>query len=72
MKFVRQCSTSNTILTLRQFSLVDIRPLYGMADVCERHNVKLLTYGTLVSIYGCQVSLSYSPCSVAVFSPIGG
>ncbi|KAK7692910.1 hypothetical protein QCA50_004548 [Cerrena zonata] len=30
-----------------QFSLVDVRPLYGMAGVCERHNVKLLTYGTL-------------------------
>ncbi|KZT00477.1 Aldo/keto reductase [Laetiporus sulphureus 93-53] len=30
-----------------QFSLVDTRPLDGMADVCERHGVKLLTYGTL-------------------------
>ncbi|OBZ68355.1 General stress protein 69 [Grifola frondosa] len=30
-----------------QFSLVDIRPLFGMADVCWKHNVKLLTYGTL-------------------------
>ncbi|KAJ7894805.1 NADP-dependent oxidoreductase domain-containing protein [Mycena leptocephala] len=30
-----------------QFSLVDIRPLYGMADVCTKHGVKLLTYGTL-------------------------
>ncbi|KIM27582.1 hypothetical protein M408DRAFT_330015 [Serendipita vermifera MAFF 305830] len=30
-----------------QFSLIDIRPLYGMADVCKRHGVKLLTYGTL-------------------------
>ncbi|KAH0834306.1 NADP-dependent oxidoreductase domain-containing protein [Lanmaoa asiatica] len=30
-----------------QFSLIDMRPLHGMADVCERHNVKLLTYGTL-------------------------
>jgi len=30
-----------------QFSLIDTRPLHGMADVCERHNVKLLTYGTL-------------------------
>ncbi|KAG9308213.1 NADP-dependent oxidoreductase domain-containing protein [Chiua virens] len=30
-----------------QFSLIDTRPLDGMADVCERHNVKLLTYGTL-------------------------
>lgn len=32
-----------------QFSLIDIRPLFGMADVCKRHGVKLLTYGTLVS-----------------------
>ncbi|KAF8179923.1 NADP-dependent oxidoreductase domain-containing protein [Mycena galopus ATCC 62051] len=30
-----------------QFSLIDIRPLYGMADVCTKHGVKLLTYGTL-------------------------
>ncbi|KIK94334.1 hypothetical protein PAXRUDRAFT_828110 [Paxillus rubicundulus Ve08.2h10] len=30
-----------------QFSLIDTRPLHGMADICERHNVKLLAYGTL-------------------------
>lgn len=30
-----------------QFSLIDTRPLHGMADVCERHHVKLLTYGTV-------------------------
>jgi len=30
-----------------QFSLIDTRPLDGMADVCERHNLRLLTYGTL-------------------------
>ncbi|KAI6030084.1 NADP-dependent oxidoreductase domain-containing protein [Pisolithus marmoratus] len=30
-----------------QFSLIDTRPLHGMADVCGRHGVKLLTYGTL-------------------------
>ncbi|KAI0769645.1 Aldo/keto reductase [Trametes elegans] len=30
-----------------QFSLVDIRPLYAMAEVCKKHNVKLLTYGTV-------------------------
>ncbi|CAG7849281.1 SubName: Full=Uncharacterized protein {ECO:0000313/EMBL:CCA69495.1} [Serendipita indica DSM 11827] len=30
-----------------QFSLIDVRPLYGMADVCKRHGLKLLTYGTL-------------------------
>jgi len=30
-----------------QFSLIDTRPLHGMTDVCGRHGVKLLTYGTL-------------------------
>ncbi|KAG6848842.1 hypothetical protein H0H93_013562 [Arthromyces matolae] len=30
-----------------QFSIVDTRPLHGMADVCEKHEIKLLTYGTL-------------------------
>ncbi|KAJ6534145.1 NADP-dependent oxidoreductase domain-containing protein [Mycena capillaripes] len=30
-----------------QFSLIDTRPLHGMTDVCHRHGVKLLTYGTL-------------------------
>ncbi|KAG8837144.1 hypothetical protein FRC18_009953 [Serendipita sp. 400] len=30
-----------------QFSLIDTRPLYGMAEVCRRHGLKLLTYGTL-------------------------
>ncbi|RDB22077.1 Flagellar radial spoke protein 5 [Hypsizygus marmoreus] len=30
-----------------QFSIIDTRPLHGMADVCEKHGLKLLTYGTL-------------------------
>ncbi|KAL0953077.1 hypothetical protein HGRIS_007277 [Hohenbuehelia grisea] len=30
-----------------QFSLIDTRPLHGMADVCDKHNIKLLTYGTI-------------------------
>ncbi|RDX50104.1 aldo/keto reductase [Lentinus brumalis] len=30
-----------------QFSLIDMRPLSMMAEVCHKHNVKLLTYGTL-------------------------
>ncbi|KAG7094495.1 hypothetical protein E1B28_008094 [Marasmius oreades] len=30
-----------------QFSVIDTRPLHGMSDVCEKHDVKLLTYGTL-------------------------
>lgn len=30
-----------------QFSLIDARPRFKMGEVCTRHNVKLLTYGTL-------------------------
>ncbi|PSN62726.1 Aldo/keto reductase [Corynespora cassiicola Philippines] len=30
-----------------QFSLIDARPRFKMGAVCEKHNVKLLTYGTL-------------------------
>ncbi|KAI0344722.1 Aldo/keto reductase [Trametopsis cervina] len=30
-----------------QFSLIDTRPLHGMADVCKKHGLKLLTYGTI-------------------------
>ncbi|EDN07410.1 predicted protein [Histoplasma mississippiense (nom. inval.)] len=30
-----------------QFSLIDARPTYAMAKACERHHIKLLTYGTL-------------------------
>ncbi|KAJ0338992.1 hypothetical protein KNSL1_012199 [Colletotrichum chrysophilum] len=30
-----------------RFSLIDSRPVVRMAEVCEKHNVKLLTYGTL-------------------------
>ncbi|PQE23767.1 aldo keto reductase protein [Rutstroemia sp. NJR-2017a BBW] len=30
-----------------QFSLIDLRPTFKMADVCRKHNVKLLTYGSL-------------------------
>ncbi|KAF4588402.1 hypothetical protein EYR40_009952 [Pleurotus pulmonarius] len=30
-----------------QFSLIDTRPLHGMADVCDKHGVKILAYGTL-------------------------
>ncbi|CAE6481359.1 unnamed protein product [Rhizoctonia solani] len=29
------------------FSLIDQRPLAGMVDVCAKHDLKLLTYGTL-------------------------
>lgn len=31
-----------------KFSLIDSRPVFRMGEVCEKHNVKLLTYGTLV------------------------
>lgn len=37
-------------LISHQFSLIDSRPVVRMAKVCEKHNVKLLTYGTLVSL----------------------
>ena len=30
-----------------QFSLLDRRPLNGMVDLCAKHDIKLLTYGTL-------------------------
>ncbi|KAF5378558.1 hypothetical protein D9615_007030 [Tricholomella constricta] len=30
-----------------QFSIIDTRPLHGMTDVCEKHGLRLLTYGTL-------------------------
>ncbi|KAF5393721.1 hypothetical protein D9757_000173 [Collybiopsis confluens] len=30
-----------------QFSLIDTRPLHGMADVCEKHGIHILCYGTL-------------------------
>ncbi|KAF5538695.1 hypothetical protein FPHYL_12472 [Fusarium phyllophilum] len=30
-----------------QFSLIDSRPTFKMADACSRHGIKLLTYGTL-------------------------
>jgi aryl-alcohol dehydrogenase-like predicted oxidoreductase len=30
-----------------QFSLIDARPRFKMGEICARHNVKLLTYGTL-------------------------
>ncbi|KAJ8469862.1 hypothetical protein ONZ51_g8715 [Trametes cubensis] len=30
-----------------QFSIVDVRPLHGMCDICERHDIKVLAYGTL-------------------------
>ena len=40
---------SSEIFFSSQFSLVDLRPLHGMSDLCKKHNIKLVTYGTLVS-----------------------
>ncbi|OJD24118.1 hypothetical protein ACJ73_04524 [Blastomyces percursus] len=34
-------------IATNQFSLIDSRPTYAMAEACEKHNIKLLTYGTL-------------------------
>ena len=48
---VRAETIKYAMLIKFQFSLVDIRPLYAMAEVCIRHNVKLLTYGTVVRYY---------------------
>ena len=41
-------SSGSRLYGLVQFSIIDTRPLHGMSDVCERHDLKLLTYGTLV------------------------
>ncbi|KAK8111036.1 uncharacterized protein PG998_007493 [Apiospora kogelbergensis] len=30
-----------------QFSLIDSRPMVRMGELCQKHNIKLLTYGTL-------------------------
>lgn len=36
-------------IDMLQFSMIDSRPTVRMGTVCEAHDVKLLTYGTLVS-----------------------
>lgn len=46
-----------------QFSLIDTRPLHGMADVCQRHGVKLLAYGTLVGLCPTRDTHSHKPTS---------
>ena len=33
-----------------QYSLVDQRPRFAMTEVCKKYGIKLLTYGTFVSI----------------------
>ena len=42
------CPQELTILMMIQFSLIDSRPVMRMVEFCEKNNVKLLTYGTLV------------------------
>ncbi|OJT14552.1 Flagellar radial spoke protein 5 [Trametes pubescens] len=37
------CIVSNQV----QFSIIDVRPLHGMHDICERHGIKVLAYGVL-------------------------
>ncbi|KAI0691597.1 Aldo/keto reductase [Earliella scabrosa] len=37
------CIVSNQV----QFSIIDVRPLHGMHDLCERYGFKVLAYGTL-------------------------
>ncbi len=41
-----------------QFSIIDVRPLHGMNDLCQRYGFKILAYGVLVSInFTCTRSL---------------
>ena len=47
-----------------KFSLVDTRPLHGMADVCQKHGLKLLTYGTLVWI------IMHGNCFILIYSSL--
>jgi hypothetical protein len=35
-----------------KFSLIDLRPKFKMAESCRKHKVKLLAYGSLVSVDG--------------------
>ncbi len=76
----KKISDAQTCLHI-QFSLIDTRPLHGMADVCEKHNIKLLTYGTFVRLVSSSppciaFRLNLSPllpsASAVVFSPMPG
>lgn len=40
----------NVVSNQVQFSLIDLRPTFKMAASCLKHHVKLLTYGSLVSL----------------------
>lgn len=53
----------------QQFSIIDSRPLHGMGDVCMKHGLKLLTYGTLVRCSSVPLSLSLNldHCLMVIF-----
>ncbi|KAK8058574.1 hypothetical protein PG994_009022 [Apiospora phragmitis] len=42
-----QAGQIDGVLTWRQFSLIDSRPTVRMGELCQKHDIKLLTYGTL-------------------------
>ena len=42
------CCTLSSHASL-QFSIIDVRPLHGMNDLCARYGFKVLAHGTLVS-----------------------
>ncbi|CVK96171.1 related to protein priB [Fusarium mangiferae] len=46
-KHLERVIESGVKIFTNQFSLVDSRPTFKMADACSRHDIKLLTYGTL-------------------------
>lgn len=39
-----------SVANAAKFSLIDSRPVFKMGEFCETHKIKLLTYGTLVSL----------------------
>lgn len=64
-------NSMDALAHLHQFSLIDQRPTLGMADMCHKHGLKLLTYGTLVRSDEAFLSNSSETSTSAVdFSPI--
>lgn len=55
-----------------QYSLIDQRPRFAMAKVCEQHGIKLLTYGTFVRAIQNMRGGVAEPCSVAASCQIDG
>ena len=39
-----------------QYSLIDQRPHFAMAEVCRKYEIKLVTYGTFVSELPCIIA----------------